>query len=105
MIPLFLIAVIAALGGNAWSQQVTDDAIGRVTDPSGAVIPNARVSIATVGTGETRSVKSGYTRRSLERHGNAFIIFRGLRAWAGRGYTHVGNFGQGLAEGEGFECH
>jgi hypothetical protein len=40
--------------GSAWSQQVTADAVGRVTDPTGALVQKAKVSIINVGTHETR---------------------------------------------------
>lgn len=53
--PVFGVLVALVLCGSAWSQQVTADAVGRVTDPSGAVIPNAKVSITNVGTHESRT--------------------------------------------------
>jgi hypothetical protein len=54
ILPVFGVAVALILSGTAWSQQVTADALGRVSDPSGAVVQTATVSITNVDTHETR---------------------------------------------------
>jgi outer membrane receptor protein involved in Fe transport len=51
---LFLLIGFPLSGPCAFGQQVTADTIGRVTDTTGAVIPNATVKITNIGTGETR---------------------------------------------------
>ena len=48
-----VLAVFAALAWPAFAQQTTGDILGTVTDPTGAVIPNARVTIVNLGTHES----------------------------------------------------
>ncbi|MBZ5724312.1 MAG: TonB-dependent receptor [Acidobacteriia bacterium] len=58
-----LIATIALGAALLWSvpvraQVTTADVVGRVTDPSGAVVPNAKVTIQNTGTGAVRSMNT-----------------------------------------------
>ena len=52
---LFLLAMLV-LGGAlpAFSQKITGDITGTVTDPTGAVVPGAIVTAENVGTGLSR---------------------------------------------------
>ena len=45
-------------GTHVSAQVVTADVVGTVTDSSGAVVPNAKVTITNAGTGETRTATS-----------------------------------------------
>ena len=55
-----LIVLLVAFGAPAslQAQQTTGDILGTVTDSSGAVIPNATITITNIGTHETRVLKS-----------------------------------------------
>jgi len=52
---LTVLALIVAFSGIAMSQTETGSVIGVVTDPSGAVVPKAKVTLKSVGTGAERS--------------------------------------------------
>ena len=60
---IFAIAVVALLtvacGGAVWSQTVQGVITGTVTDPTGAVVPNAAVTITNVGTNISQSTTTG----------------------------------------------
>src|SRR5215469_2676623 len=60
---IFAIAVVALLvlacGGAVWSQTVQGVITGTVTDPTGAVVPNATVTITNVGTNISQSTTTG----------------------------------------------
>jgi hypothetical protein len=47
--------LIACVGGTAWAQSVRGTILGTVTDPSGAVVRKAKVTVREVATGITRS--------------------------------------------------
>src|SRR5579871_46522 len=52
-----LLVVLFALGGKpAVAQQNTGDVLGIVTDPSGAAVPNAMVTIVNLATQETKTL-------------------------------------------------
>ena len=51
--------LILASGGAVWSQTVQGVITGTVTDPTGAVVPNATVSITNVGTNISQSTTTG----------------------------------------------
>jgi hypothetical protein len=53
---IWLLAVAAVLGPAAWAQNTTGTITGRTTDPTGAVVPNAKVTITNTGTGAARSI-------------------------------------------------
>src|SRR6185437_11737187 len=94
-------AVVAVLlVATAWGQQPAGSIRGRVLDPSGAVIPNAKVTV-TSGQGITRSVNSDaegrYTLRQLTpgsysvmAQAPGFAVFRkqGVQVVAGSVITH-----------------
>src|SRR5689334_4014028 len=46
--PLWLTAFVLVLISSAWAQKDTGSVVGSVLDPSGAVLPNAVVSVADV---------------------------------------------------------
>jgi len=53
-----LFVLILAAAGPAWSQAETGQINGTVTDPSGAVVPNATVTITNLATGAVRIVNT-----------------------------------------------
>jgi carboxypeptidase family protein/TonB-dependent receptor-like protein len=57
----FLVAalLILASGGVVWSQSVQGVITGTITDPTGAVVPNATVTITNVGTNISQSTTTG----------------------------------------------
>lgn len=52
---LTVLALILSFSGIAMSQTETGTVVGVVTDPSGAVVPNAKVTLKSIGTGAERS--------------------------------------------------
>jgi hypothetical protein len=46
------------LGGRATAQVTTADMVGTVTDSSGAIVPNAKVTIDNLGTHEVHSAQT-----------------------------------------------
>ncbi len=74
----FFLAVTAGAAGLAHAQSSTSgDVVGTLTDPSGAVIPNASVTVSNVGTGETKTANSSGTgsfRVSLLTPGNYRVV-------------------------------
>jgi outer membrane receptor protein involved in Fe transport len=54
-----VLLVVAALAGTALAQRETGSIQGTVTDPSGAVVAGAKVTVKGVGTGTTRESTSG----------------------------------------------
>ena len=52
---MFLLAIALVFTGRAWGQIDTATLVGTVADPSGAVIPNATVTVRDEGTGLTNS--------------------------------------------------
>jgi hypothetical protein len=63
--------IVTFMSGLAWAQ--TGEITGRVTDPSGAIVPGAEVAIKNVDTGVSRAVKSnesGYYSAPLLPIGN-----------------------------------
>jgi hypothetical protein len=55
---LFLAVLLIALACPVFAQGIRATVTGRITDPSGAVVPNATVSITNTGTNETRRVQT-----------------------------------------------
>jgi len=57
----FLVAAVLVLAGGApvWSQTVQGVITGTVTDPTGAVVPNATVTITNVGTNIPQTTTTG----------------------------------------------
>src|SRR5437016_5958758 len=51
--------LILASGGTVWSQTVQGVITGTITDPTGAVVPNATVTITNVGTNASQSATTG----------------------------------------------
>jgi hypothetical protein len=51
--------LILASGGVVWSQTVQGVITGTITDPTGAVVPNATVTITNTGTGLSQAVTTG----------------------------------------------
>ena len=58
---VFLVAafLVLASGGAVWSQSVQGVITGTITDPTGAVVPNATVTITNVGTNASQSITTG----------------------------------------------
>jgi hypothetical protein len=52
---VFGLLLFAGFHARAYGQVLTGSIVGTVTDPSGAVIPNAAITVTDVGTGQTRS--------------------------------------------------
>lgn len=52
-----LVSLLAVCALGAWAQS-TASLSGTVTDPSGAVVPNAQVTVHSLGTGANRVVKT-----------------------------------------------
>ena len=57
-IRLAIVAVVLMMTVSAWAQLSTATLFGAVTDNSGAVIPNATITLTQVDTNFTRTVKS-----------------------------------------------
>src|SRR6266704_4386036 len=56
---LIAAVLILASGGAVWSQTVQGVITGTVTDPTGAVVPNAMVTITNVGTNISQTTTTG----------------------------------------------
>lgn len=54
-------AAMLCAGGSTWAQSVRGTILGTVTDPSGSVVPKAKVTAREVATGITRSELTGDT--------------------------------------------
>lgn len=70
---IFVASLFVALGLSAplWGQSLTSGAIiGTVTDPTGAVVPNAQVTVTNTATGSSRTISTSaagaYTASQLE---------------------------------------
>ncbi len=55
---VFLAAIVLFMTPASYSQLTTADILGTVTDTTGAVVPNADVTVVNLGTNETRNVQS-----------------------------------------------
>ncbi|MDE1163366.1 MAG: carboxypeptidase regulatory-like domain-containing protein [Acidobacteriaceae bacterium] len=76
--PLALLFVLFLTCGSAWAQRITGTLIGTVTDTTGAVIPNANVTVTNQDTGIARVVQSsagGEYRVELLQIGNYTVHF------------------------------
>jgi hypothetical protein len=60
-----LLAMFFLLPGSVRAQVATGDILGTVTDPMGAIIPDARVTILNTGTGISSAIKSDKTGEYL----------------------------------------
>src|SRR6201998_787989 len=58
MAPVFLLTIILSFTSAAFAQLTTADILGTVTDPTGAVIPNANITLVNLGTNEERIAQS-----------------------------------------------
>ncbi len=90
-ISLFLVVGIVLLSANAYSQG-TASIVGTVTDPSGGVIPGAKVTITSVETGLIRSTSTNtagaYAARELSiGHYNVRVEATGFKAYEQTGLT------------------
>src|ERR1700723_3511897 len=56
--PVFLLMLLYAFTSAAFCQLTTADILGTVTDPTGAVVPNAKVTLTNLGTNQTRAGQS-----------------------------------------------
>ena len=56
---LFVAFLVLAASGVAWSQTVQGVITGTITDPTGAVVPGATVTITNVGTNISQSTTTG----------------------------------------------
>jgi Carboxypeptidase regulatory-like domain/TonB dependent receptor-like, beta-barrel len=54
----FLLVLLFAFTSAAFCQLTTADILGTVTDPTGAVVPNAKITLTNLGTNETRTGQS-----------------------------------------------
>ena len=57
----FLLVLVLVVGLSTLVLAQTDTArvVGTITDPTGAVVPNATVAVTSAGTGQTVTVKTG----------------------------------------------
>jgi hypothetical protein len=58
MPPVFLLMIFLSFTSAAFAQLTTADILGTVTDSTGAVIPNANVTLVNLGTNEERTAQS-----------------------------------------------
>lgn len=58
LVVVFAAILVLALSGTAWSQTVQGVITGTITDPTGAVVPNATVTITNVGTNISQKTTS-----------------------------------------------
>src|ERR1700739_2639039 len=58
MAPVFLLTIILSFTSAAFAQLTTADILGTVTDPTGAVIPNANITLVNLGANEERIAQS-----------------------------------------------
>jgi Carboxypeptidase regulatory-like domain len=56
--PAYLLALLVLITTAAFAQLTTADILGTVTDPSGAVVPNATIILTNLGTNEVRTTQS-----------------------------------------------
>src|SRR5271156_3449821 len=58
MPPVFSLAILLLFTSAALAQLTTADILGTVTDPTGAALPNASVTLTNLGTNHQRTVQS-----------------------------------------------
>jgi hypothetical protein len=56
--PVFFLALLLLFTSPAFAQLTTADILGTVTDPTGAVVPGANITLINLGTNETRTGQS-----------------------------------------------
>jgi len=59
--PIFLLLLLLSFATTAFAQLTTADILGTVSDATGAVIPNANITLVNLGTNETRNTQSNAT--------------------------------------------
>src|ERR1700739_3228613 len=89
MAPVFLLTIILSFTSAAFAQLTTADILGTVTDPTGAVIPNANITLKNLDTNEMRSTQSNgsgdYTFTLLQvGHYSITVKASGFQAWVTR---------------------
>jgi hypothetical protein len=57
-LPVVVMAILLVFASAAFAQLTTADILGTVTDASGAVVPNANITLVNLGTDEVRTVQS-----------------------------------------------
>ena len=83
---VWFLATLVFFTSSAFAQLTTADILGTVTDASGAVVPNANITLVNLATNETRTVQSngsGDYSFSLLAVGNYSITAKanGFQAW------------------------
>ena len=88
---LFLCVAVALVSRNSLAQVTTAAIHGTVTDPAGAVIPNAEITVLNTSTGisnKTRSDDRGYFKFSQLQIGGPYTITvesQGFASFAAKG--------------------
>ena len=59
LLPLVVFFAFLVSFSSMWAQGVRATIVGRVTDESGAIVPQTKITISNVGTNEARSVEAG----------------------------------------------
>src|SRR5271163_5234671 len=84
--PVYLLALLVLFTSAAFAQLTTADILGTITDATGAVVPNASVTLTNLGTNEKRTAQSNgsgdYTFSLLPvGHYSVAVKAKGFEAW------------------------